>query len=759
MQRVESPEFSGSQPVRPFRIPATTLAQVRSLGLVRALADNWQLVLVLTLTGAVHIYGMWSFPAYDLDEGSILGQAWAVLHLGKLDPYTYWYDHPPLGWIFLSPFLWAMTVFGYGTSALERGRVIMLAVDLASTFCLFQIVLRLTGNKTAALLAALAVALSPLALTLHRMTKLDNIANMWTLAAFYVALSRRPSLSRVWLSAILLVIGTLSKEPGILFAPAVAYAVAQRVDDRRRLLAVAGWTGIFVLGVSFYPLFALLKGELFPYGWFLIGGSKAHVSLLGSLAAGRPAGGLQNQSSFVPLLRAWWGHEPILITAGLAAVAVNTVAALKDRRARLAALLVLPYLLFLARGGLIRDYWLVPLLPSLAINIAVAAPVAVGWSRRVRAAIIPDRRTPEEQQVEWEAAREIRREKLRQWATGASPEQRQYAQLRLELDRAVTTASQSLAHRPRRRWAPAVLSVVAVPLLVAGIFVPTPGFLGTYHRQLADLFTVDSTTSYHQSLDWIRQNIDPSSSMVIDSSFYIDLQETPSDSSGRGPFTRAYHYWVVAQDPAVRTGVFQDDWRTADYVVMTPAMLADAIGGSVPLVADIINHSTLVAEFSSGTYWVRILKVQKDETAAASAPIFRPPARLLSMACNDSVVTIETATDQFQAPTDCNWIPTGKALDELRAGPVSVTAQPGQPWGTLRLEGLTKTYEFRVGQVTVTPASGTAGSANFRPALPNAGLGAAPAGSGPLPWLLPAGLLAAAGIGLAALGLVRRRAR
>ena len=36
------------------------------------------------------------------DEGTYVAQAWAVLRHGELAHYTYWYDHPPLGWIQLA---------------------------------------------------------------------------------------------------------------------------------------------------------------------------------------------------------------------------------------------------------------------------------------------------------------------------------------------------------------------------------------------------------------------------------------------------------------------------------------------------------------------------------------------------------------------------------------------------------------------------------------------------------------------------------
>src|SRR5690348_6705774 len=73
----------------------------------------WMLALV-AVTAIVHAWNMFEFPYYEDDEGTYLAQAWSVLHLGQLAPYTYWYDHPPLGWIQLG----LLSLFTGGFNAL-----------------------------------------------------------------------------------------------------------------------------------------------------------------------------------------------------------------------------------------------------------------------------------------------------------------------------------------------------------------------------------------------------------------------------------------------------------------------------------------------------------------------------------------------------------------------------------------------------------------------------------------------------------------
>ena len=533
-----------------------------ALVLPRVLLRHWAVLTALAVSGFVHAYGMWSYPAYDLDEGSILSQAWAITHLGKLDPYTYWYDHPPLGWTFLSPFTWFLTRVGFGDSALEGGRLVMLAVNLLTIFFLFHIVLRLTRSKPAALTVALIMAVSPLAVVQQRMIKLDTIGTMWALASLYLVLGERVTLTRVWLSALALAVAGLSKEPLVFFAPGVAYAVAQRVEGQRRLFALTGWTAIFILVLSFYPLFALLKGELFPTGT-LLGGNSEHVSLLGALFQSDRGSTGGNPASILPWLSTWWHADPLFVTAGLCASALNLVLAVRSQRARLAVVFIGPYLLFIARGGLVRDYWIIPLLPGLALNIAVATVLAFDRLRRLEFDVV-FRQTPV-------------------W--------------------------QGLTHL-------GALSVIA-----------TVAFLGanswsTYSDAFGIMFHRDSTTAYMQAVRWVEDNVHPSRLLVVDSSFWIDLEETRAPSAWRGidGSTRvygSYHYWVVDKDPAVREQVFEDNWRNADYVMVTPAMESHMETGSVDFVKTIVDHSVLVAEFESGYYWVRIMKVQKDVSSAS----------------------------------------------------------------------------------------------------------------------------------------------
>ena len=54
--------------------------------------------------------------------------------------------------------------------------------------------------------------------------------------------------------------------------------------------------------------------------------------------------------------------------------------------------------------------------------------------------------------------------------------------------------------------------------------------------------------------------------IVIYDAPWVDLHEPTAD----GPaFPNAHTHWKVALDPAIRGGVFEDDWRTVDYLLMS----------------------------------------------------------------------------------------------------------------------------------------------------------------------------------------------
>jgi 4-amino-4-deoxy-L-arabinose transferase-like glycosyltransferase len=262
---------------------------------------------------------MFGIPYYENDEGTYMSQAWAVLQEHALAPYTYIYDHAPLGWIQIAA--WVVIVHGFGTfgNAINTGRVLMLLFQLGSTWMVYRIARNVSGSVITASLAALLFALSPFAIYYHRRVLLDNIATFWMLLSILLLVGRRLTLTRVWLSALALGVAILSKEVAIFVIPALAVLVGVRSHRSNRWFAVTGWLTLSGACVSLYILMAILKGELFPVHT-LLGGSRPHVSLITTLlwqASRSKDGGIMDiHSRFWQTAHVWVNDEPLLVIGG-----------------------------------------------------------------------------------------------------------------------------------------------------------------------------------------------------------------------------------------------------------------------------------------------------------------------------------------------------------------------------------------------------------------------------------------------------------
>ncbi|GMA32332.1 hypothetical protein [Litorihabitans aurantiacus] len=82
-------------------------------------------------------------PQFIDDEGTYSAQAYAVERLGELTHYTYWYDHPPLGWLQMAGWTSLTNAFDRYPSAVMAGRETMMVALAASTLLLWVLVRRI----------------------------------------------------------------------------------------------------------------------------------------------------------------------------------------------------------------------------------------------------------------------------------------------------------------------------------------------------------------------------------------------------------------------------------------------------------------------------------------------------------------------------------------------------------------------------------------------------------------------------------------
>ena len=131
----------------------TRLARPGTLTLSRETVVIAVLILLGLLTHGVNLF---NYPGAQLDEGTYISQAWSLLSQGRLSPYTYWYDHAPVGWILIAG--WMAITGGIHTfgSAIYSGRILMLLLHLVNVCQLFRLTRRLGHDvKTASFAVAL----------------------------------------------------------------------------------------------------------------------------------------------------------------------------------------------------------------------------------------------------------------------------------------------------------------------------------------------------------------------------------------------------------------------------------------------------------------------------------------------------------------------------------------------------------------------------------------------------------------------------
>lgn len=339
------------------------------------------LLLVAGLANGWNLHG-WPGRVND-DEGTYVNQAWALLDHGGLSHYTYWYDHPFLGWAIIAGYAGLTDGFDRAPSAVMVGREVMLIAVLVTSALLYLLARRLRLNRAWSAVAVAVFALSPLAIYFHRMVFLDNLATMFMLAALAAAASPRRSVGAALWSAIWFASAALCKETIVILLPALVWLLVQHTDRRTRV-----WNlGVFFVSatvlIASYPVLALLKHELLP--------GPGHVSLSWSLwwqVFGRSGSGslLDPSSGTFSLAKSWTEVDPWLLLPGVALIPVG----LAVRRLRPIGVALLIQVLMMCRGGYMPFAYVIALLPFAALLIAGTGDLL--WARRTswrRAPVLP----------------------------------------------------------------------------------------------------------------------------------------------------------------------------------------------------------------------------------------------------------------------------------------------------------------------------------------------------------------------------------
>ena len=547
------PTIPHTPAIKPLEEEADTTTKPREIRLPQweiHWERHWELMLIigiLLIAGLAHGINMFHYPYIEDDEGTYMAQAWAVIHQGRLAYYTYWYDHAPVGWLQIA--LWALVSGGFHTfgSAIDSGRVLMLLMQIGSTWLLYRIARNATNSVPVAVIAALLFALSPFGIYFHRRVLLDNISTFWMLLSIWPLTSPRSSLNRIWLSGFALCVSILSKEVTIFLLPVMAGMVYWRADKTHRWFATIGWIALVTSLISLYPLMAIINNELFPSGT-LLGGNAPHVSLLYSLtyqtSRGKDGGIFDLNSAFWKVMSKWSQDDPMLVVVGGVSTIICVVAIVKNRLVGLLGLVSLSLWAFLARGGQVLGFYLIPLLPLLALNIALVAWFII---------------TPVKRFISW-----------------------------IFKGNKVASITVQIA-----------LTIVCVLGIFSGYSDPNLN-LQSNHFQLWQSTQADAQ---FQAIQWVQEHLPTKSHIVVDEYMWPDLYD-----SG---YTYSHYYWKVEVDPAIRDDVFHNNWRNIDYVITTDQMMSDIQTQNMTFVNTALKHGTLLKHFDTQGWPVNIFKVKK----------------------------------------------------------------------------------------------------------------------------------------------------
>jgi hypothetical protein len=319
--------------------------------------------IALVLVGVATAWNLQGWPGrVDEDEGTYVAEAWAMISPHHLAHYTYWYDHPPLGWAQLAAYIWLTHGFARYPSAVMAGREFMLVVTLASSVLLYVLCRRLEFRRTAAAVTVVLFGLSPLAVYYHRMVSLDNIGTLWLLAAMVTATSRRRNLAAAFWSGVFSTVAVLSKETLGLLLPVVFWIIWQQAQRHTRKWHLAIYAATVALLTAFYPLYAALRGELFP--------GSGHVSLAWAMwwqLVERTGSGFifSGGTAAHGLLTLWFGTDRWLLCAGAALVPTGLLIG----RLRPVALGLLIQVVMAMTGGYLPFFYVTAMIPFAALLI------------------------------------------------------------------------------------------------------------------------------------------------------------------------------------------------------------------------------------------------------------------------------------------------------------------------------------------------------------------------------------------------------
>jgi len=521
---------------------------------------------LLLVNGYAQAHNMYRAPQLtNDDEGTYAAQAFAVLHFHALTPYTYWYDHPPLGWILIAGYMFFTGALAHTPSAVDAGRQAMLFFGELSVAFLYLLCRRLGLARWSSSLGVLAFSLSPLALSYHRQVLLDNVATCLLILSFVLALSPRRRLLSQAMCGLCFGACVLSKETFLLFLPAVAWQLWRCADKRTRAFVLATAGSLFVLSLSLYVLYAALKGEVLP--------GKGHVSLVGAIEwqlAQRPSSGsvFSHSTGAHSTVTGWLSQDPWLLGAGAALIPI----AFTRRSLRPVAFAYAFTVVAILRPGYLPLLYVIGMLPFAALCIAGGVDTAWRW----RPVIELGRLLP----------------RSGRWRSPALSTARLEGSISIRL----------------------LGPLVAALCVVIAITGAAPAWAKADHY----LLSANDDGTYLQAEQWVEAHVPRYDRILVDDDAWVDLVRAGF------PPNQVVWFYKLGTDPAVDRR-FPDGWRDFQYIFAAHTIRYIHVPQTMWTI-QALSHSKPVATFGTGQWSVEIMKVDSSRPVigATSQKSVRP---------------------------------------------------------------------------------------------------------------------------------------
>jgi 4-amino-4-deoxy-L-arabinose transferase-like glycosyltransferase len=263
------------------------------------------------------------------------------------------------------------------TSVIGGTRYVMVLAGVAAVPLIYMVARRVGLYRVFALSSVALWAFSPLVITQGRQVYLDSLALVWLLLAFALALSPRKHLWHYIGAGVAFGVAILSKETTAVFGPALLWAVAQYSWAKTRAMSVITFLTAGAITLAAYPLYATLKGELFP--------SQERVSLWDALAfqfVDRAGSGsvFTDGTARRLIVEGWMYYDRWLLIGGLLAAVILMLQKATRPIAVAVVMSVMPVALM---NGYLPTMYVIAALPFFAIAFAGVFDFAFKSANRI----------------------------------------------------------------------------------------------------------------------------------------------------------------------------------------------------------------------------------------------------------------------------------------------------------------------------------------------------------------------------------------